>query len=511
MAKEEVVVADDEGPIPYLELRQQMIETCLQMNRMGINQGTSGNVSARVPGGQGFLVTASGIPYEQMGPEQVVYVDLEGGYYGEFLPSSEWRMHYDIYRNVPEALAVVHAHPTYGTALASQRRGIPAFHYMVAAVAGGKEIKCANYASVGTQELSDEMLAALGPRKSVLLANHGMICHGPTLEKALWVANETECLARQYVCAMSIGSAPVVLPDEEIDVMLAKFKTYGKKPSELQDLSDFERKHAISAPPRKDVVGLAGTGAGEVPFAEARRKVIETCLKMEAMGINQGTSGNASCRVPGGFVVTASGVPYDKMRPDQVVFMDLEGNFHGAFQPSSEWRMHYDIYKSVPQAEAVVHAHPTYCTALSSQRRHIPGFHSMVAVAGARTIPCADYATFGTQELSDSLLAALGESSKSALLANHGMICYGPDLDKALWLANETECLAKQYICALSTGLEPVVLPDAEMDVMLAKIKTYGKRPREMEKLSDFERKHAVKTPRFAGPMICGCCASPSS
>mmetsp|Transcript_10478 Transcript_10478/g.29282 ORF Transcript_10478/g.29282 Transcript_10478/m.29282 type:complete len:265 (+) Transcript_10478:59-853(+) len=248
MAKEDVVVADDEGPIPYLELRKQVIETCLQMNRMGINQGTSGNVSARVPGGQGFLVTASGIPYEQMGPEQVVYADLEGGYYGEFLPSSEWRMHYDIYRNVPEALAVVHAHPTYGTALASQRRGIPAFHYMVAAVAGGKEIKCANYASVGTQELSDEMLAALGPRKSVLLANHGMICHGPTLEKALWVANETECLAKQYICALSTGLEPVVLPDAEMDVMLAKLKTYGKRPREMEKLSDFERKHSVKAP-----------------------------------------------------------------------------------------------------------------------------------------------------------------------------------------------------------------------------------------------------------------------
>merc|ERR550532_3877624 len=127
--------------------------------------------------------------------------------------------------------------------------------------------------------------------------------------------------------------------------------------------------------------------------------------------------------------------------------------------PSSEWRMHYDIYKNIPEANAIVHAHPTFCTALSCQRRGIPAFHYMVAAAGGKEIKCTEYATFGTQELSDSMVAALG-SRRSVLLANHGMICYGPDLDEALALANETEGLARQYLCALSSGLRPELLPN---------------------------------------------------
>lgn len=489
--------------VPYLEQRKKVIETCLKMNALGINQGTSGNASCRVPGG--FVVTASGVPYEKMDPEEVVFVSLDGGYYGDFMPSSEWRMHYDIYKRVPAAAAVVHAHATYCTALSCQRRGIPAFHYMVAA-AGGKEIRCTDYQSFGTQDLSDAMLEAMGDRRSVLLANHGMICHGPCLDKALWLANETECLARQYICALSTGTMPELLRDAEMEVVLAKFKTYGKKPGELVALTDFERKHAIAAPPRR---GGDVPMSGKVPYLEQRQKVIETCVKMNEMGINQGTSGNASCRVPGGFVVTASGVPYEAMRPDQVVFMDLDGAYVGDFMPSCEWRMHYDIYMRIPEAEAVVHAHPTYCTALSCQRRGIPAIHYMVAVAGGKEIACADYATFGTQELSDGMIAALN-TRRSTLLANHGMICYGPNLEKALWLANETECLARQYMCALSTGLVPTVLPDAEMEVMLAKFKTYGKRPHELAGLTDFERKHAVKAPRFVGPM-CDCYLAASS
>merc|ERR1711862_805193 len=115
-------------------------------------------------------------------PKHVVFMDMDAKFYGDVMPSSEWRMHCDIYKRIPEAEAVVHAHPTYSTALACLRQGIPALHYMVGA-AGGKEIRCADYASFGSQELSDNMIAAMGPRRSVLLANHGMICCGATLDK----------------------------------------------------------------------------------------------------------------------------------------------------------------------------------------------------------------------------------------------------------------------------------------------------------------------------------------
>jgi len=130
------------------------------------------------------------------------------------------------------------------------------------------------------------------------------------------------------------------------------------------------------------------------------------------------------------------------------------------------------------------------------------GFHYMVAAAGGKEIECADYATFGTQELSDGMVASLG-NRRSCLLANHGMICYGPNLDKVLWLANETECLAKQYICALSTGTDPDILPDDEMDVMLAKFKTYGKQPQELAELTEFERCHVISAPVFCGAACC--------
>jgi len=485
--------------LPHVAQRQSVIATCHKMKAMGLNQSNSGNVSCRVLGG--FLVNASGVPFETLRPEQVVFIDEDERYYGDYLPSSDWHMHCDIYRHIPDAAAIVHAHPTYCTALSSQRRGIPAFHYMVA-VAGGREIQCSDYRTLGSKELSDAVLSALGPRRSALLANHGMICYGPNLDKALWLANETECLARQYLCALSTGVAPQILSSEEMDVMLAKFKSYGKQPEEIGGLSEFERKHAIIAPPR--MPDDESTITTPIPYLELRQKVIETCLKMGEMGINQGTSGNASCRVPGGFVVTASGVPYEKMRPEQVVFMNLDGAYSGDFMPSSEWRMHYDIYKRVPDAGAVVHAHPTYSTALACQRSQIPAFHYMVAAAGGKDIPCADYSTFGTEELSNGMLAALS-GRRSTLLANHGMICYGEDLDQALCLANETESLAKQYVCALATGVALDILPDEEMEVMVAKLKTYGKQSVELAKLSDYERRHAVPAPRLAGP-VDACC-----
>ena len=138
--------------LKYLDLREAVIETCLKMNEEGINQGTSGNVSVRTP--EGFLITASGIPYHKMKPEHVVEMDLDGGYVGEYLPSTEWRMHMDIFKHRPEANAIVHTHSIYATALACLRKDIPPFHYMIG-IAGGTTLRCSDYAEFGTQELSD--------------------------------------------------------------------------------------------------------------------------------------------------------------------------------------------------------------------------------------------------------------------------------------------------------------------------------------------------------------------
>ena len=214
--------------------------------------------------------------------------------------------------------------------------------------------------------------------------------------------------------------------------------------------------------------------------AALRQAIIAACREMNALGINQGTSGNISARVESGFLITPSGVPYDEMSPDQMVEMDLDGGHGEGQRPSSEWRMHCDIYRGRPEAGAVVHTHATYCTALACLRREIPAFHYMVAVAGGASVRCADYATFGTQALSDNMLQAL-EGRRACLLANHGMICFGPDLKKALALAVEVETLARQYWHASQAG-EPVLLPEEEMSTVLELFKSYGAPTRDLAK-----------------------------
>lgn len=210
----------------YRQLRKALIATACATNSLGLNQGTAGNVSARTP--EGFLITPSGLPFDQLVPEHVVEMDLEGQVASDQIePSSEWRFHRDILVNRPEVGAVLHAHSPYATALACAHREIPAFHYMVA-VAGGKTIPCAPYAAFGTQALSDNVLTALENRHACLLANHGMVAVGPSLEEVLRLAKEVEELARQYHLSLQIGG-PVILSDEAMTIVLEKFKTYGRK------------------------------------------------------------------------------------------------------------------------------------------------------------------------------------------------------------------------------------------------------------------------------------------
>ena len=215
--------------LKHMGLRKKIIETCLRMNEIGINQGTSGNVSARTE--DGFLMTASGVPYDRMEPEHIVEMDLDGGYWGEYLPSTEWRMHYDIFKSRPEAGAIVHTHSVYATALATLRKEIPAFHYMIG-VTGGTTLRVSDYAEYGTQALSDTMLKAMEGRTACLLANHGQICFGPHLDKALWLAGEIEALCKMYWAA-SLAGKPVILSEAQMKTVLARFKTYGKQSDEL--------------------------------------------------------------------------------------------------------------------------------------------------------------------------------------------------------------------------------------------------------------------------------------
>jgi L-fuculose-phosphate aldolase len=212
-----------------LELRQGIIDACRAMNASGINQGTSGNISARH--GERMLITPSGVPYDELVPEDIAAMPLSGEYgawEGKLKPSSEWRFHLDIMRSRPEAGAVVHTHSTYATTLAICGKEIPAIHYMIAA-AGGPSIRVAPYATYGTEELSRNALAALEGRTCCLLANHGMIATGPNLKRAMWLAVEVETLARQYYLALTIGGGRV-LDDTEIANVIERFKGYGPRP-----------------------------------------------------------------------------------------------------------------------------------------------------------------------------------------------------------------------------------------------------------------------------------------
>lgn len=210
--------------------------------------------------------------------------------------------------------------------------------------------------------------------------------------------------------------------------------------------------------------------------SDLRRAVVENCRRMNTLGINQGTSGNISVRAPDGLLVTPSGMPYDGMAPDDIVFMRLDGQVPaGQRAPSSEWRFHRDILAARPDVGAVVHGHAMFATVLACLHKEIPAFHYMVAVAGGPSIRCAPYATFGTQDLSDRALAAL-EGRKACLLANHGMIALGGTLDRAMALAVEVETLAAQYWRALQIG-EPVLLPEDEMHRALEKFAAYGRQP----------------------------------
>lgn len=205
-----------------------------------------------------------------------------------------------------------------------------------------------------------------------------------------------------------------------------------------------------------------------------RLRLATLARRLSEQGMNPGRSGNLSARVEGGFVITPSGAAYDTLHPDDLVFLDGEGGRGGGRrEPSSEWRLHRDIYARIPEAGAVVHTHSPFATTLACLRRGIPSFHYEVAFAGGADIRCAPYATFGTQELSDRALEAL-EGRRACLLANHGALAWGANLEEAAGLGEKVEALARLYWQALQAG-EPVLLPADEMELIVDRFKGYGR------------------------------------
>jgi L-fuculose-phosphate aldolase len=218
--------------------------------------------------------------------------------------------------------------------------------------------------------------------------------------------------------------------------------------------------------------------------------MVDICRRMNATGINQGTAGNLSARIDGGFLITPTSLPYDRMGPEDIVEMAYDGTYLGRHRPSSEWRFHRDIMQARTDIDAILHCHSIYATTLACQYRPIPAFHYMVGVAGGTTIRVAPYATFGTQALSDNALGAL-EGRLACLLGQHGQISLGKNLEAALWLAIEVETLARLYVQALSLG-EPPVLSDEEMDRVIEQMRkmSYGQAP-DAEGINDVARPRA--------------------
>ena len=194
--------------------------------------------------------------------------------------------------------------------------------------------------------------------------------------------------------------------------------------------------------------------------ADLRQKVIDCACALHRDKLTVANSGNVSVRYGDGLLITPTGVVYEQLQPEDIVFLSLQGEvLSGELKPSSEWHFHCDLYLHKPEVEAIVHAHSPAATALSCLRQPVPAFHYMVALMGGNEIPCADYATFGTAELSASLLAALS-GYKACLMANHGMTATGGSLEAAYRLAQELESLCDMYTRAKSLGSVVLLSPE---------------------------------------------------
>ena len=208
---------------------------------------------------------------------------------------------------------------------------------------------------------------------------------------------------------------------------------------------------------------------------ETRQAIIDACLRMNAEGINQGTSGNISVRAGEEMLITPSGIPYDQLTPDDIVRVSLESCApRGLHKPSSEWRFHRDLLVARPDMQVVVHAHPVHCTALAMLREPIPACHYMVGLFGGTDVPVASYARYGSAALSEAVVAAMADRH-GCLMANHGATVLGEDLGKALWRLGELEMLAQSYLAARAAG-DVVLLSDQEMAEAIEAFKDYGPR-----------------------------------
>jgi L-fuculose-phosphate aldolase len=215
------------------------------------------------------------------------------------------------------------------------------------------------------------------------------------------------------------------------------------------------------------------TGRREEDEVTLRDAAVAAIQRLDALGMNRGSTGNLSLRHGAGMLITPTGMGADDLRPQDMVWCGWDGQLRGAWQPSSEWHFHQAIYLARPDLNAVVHTHSVHAAALACLRRPLPAFHYMVAVAGGHDVPCVPYHLFGTEALSQAVAGALVDRD-ACLMANHGLVAAGATLARAMKVAQEIESLCEAYLKALAVG-EPVLLTRAEMDEVIGKFKGYGR------------------------------------
>ncbi|MDX1505782.1 MAG: class II aldolase/adducin family protein [Spongiibacter sp.] len=211
----------------------------------------------------------------------------------------------------------------------------------------------------------------------------------------------------------------------------------------------------------------------------ALRRSLAHCLREMAAGdLSPGASGNISARWRDGMLVSASGLKAASATADDFVFVEGDSTdaplYTGSLRPSSEWLMHLRLYQCRPATQAIVHCHSPFATALACKHLPIPAFHYMVSIAGGDSIPCCDYALFGTEQLAEQVALALTDRT-ACLMANHGQISVGDTPQRALALAAEVESLARMYLLARQGG-EPELLDREQMMAVFEKFRGYGQR-----------------------------------
>lgn len=440
---------------PNLDAERSTIsELGRQLLKNGLTLGTGGNISAR--NGDHVAISPSGMPYDEIQPEDIPIVDLKGSQVaGERKPSSEFRMHTDVIRERPDVGGVVHTHSPYASTFASLGEPIPASHYLIAFA--GDQIPVAPYETYGTKELAEAALETLGEKYSAcLLENHGVLALGETVESAYEVALMVEYCARIHYQAISIGE-PEILDENDVNSLIEIFEGYGQH-------SDNQTK--------EDMESTGGQSVGEDLEAE-RNAVSDLGRQMLDDDLTKGTGGNVSARRGDQIAINPSGVPYDEVDPSTVPLVDIAGEqVAGELSASSETPMHTTIYRARDDVGGVVHTHSPYASTFASLQKPIGPSHYLIAFAGNQ-IPVTSYETPGTEELGQLAVDALDDEYNACLLGNHGVIAVGETVEEAYEVALMAEYCARIHYQALNVG-EPNVLPDKEIDTLLDRFADYG-------------------------------------